>query len=84
MQLTDTLQEQNGLLTDGREPGISPDQIRAINRRTATSVPAEEISQFQHGDYPNPLDERIAQRPAVGEGTGRTTVERPVRGDAGR
>ena len=61
-QLTDTLQEQNGLLTAQRVPKVSPEEIRAINCRTAASVPADEINQFQFGDYPTPLDERVDQQ----------------------
>jgi beta-galactosidase/beta-glucuronidase len=61
-QLTDTLQEQNGLLTGQRVPKALPEKIRAINHRTAASVPADEINQFQFGDYPTPLDERVDQQ----------------------
>ena len=60
-QLTDTEQEQNGLLTDRREPKVPADQLRAINRRTAASVPADAIGAFEFGDYPAPLDQRIEQ-----------------------
>ncbi len=62
-QLTDTLQEQNGLLTGERVPKAPPDKIRAINCRTAASVPADEINQFQYGDYPTPLDEPAPREP---------------------
>jgi hypothetical protein len=60
-QLTDTAQEQNGLLTDRREPKLPVDQLRAVNRRTAASVPADAIGAFDHGDYPAALDRRIDQ-----------------------
>jgi hypothetical protein len=60
-QLADTEQEQNGLLTDRREPKLPMDQLRAINRRTAASVPADAIGAFDYGDYPAPLDGRIDQ-----------------------
>jgi beta-galactosidase/beta-glucuronidase len=42
-QLTDTLQETNGLLTDRREPKLDPAAIRAANRRPAAAVPVEEL-----------------------------------------
>jgi hypothetical protein len=51
-QLTDTLQEKNGLLTEGREPKIEPGVLRRINRRPAAAVPADEIGSFEYGDYP--------------------------------
>ena len=35
--------------------------MRAINRRTAASVPADAIGAFDFGDYPAPLDSRIDQ-----------------------
>ncbi|HZA05985.1 MAG TPA: glycoside hydrolase family 2 TIM barrel-domain containing protein [Propionibacteriaceae bacterium] len=60
-QLTDIEQEQNGLLTDRREPKVPPDLLRAINQRTAASVPADAIGAFDFGDYPAPLDRRIDQ-----------------------
>jgi beta-galactosidase/beta-glucuronidase len=60
-QLTDTEQEQNGLLTDRREPKLPPDLLRAVNRRTAASVPADAIGAFDFGDYPVALDRRIEQ-----------------------
>jgi beta-galactosidase/beta-glucuronidase len=63
-QLTDTEQEQNGLLTDRREPKVPPDQLRAINRRTAASVPADAIGAFEFGDYPAALDRRVEQDPS--------------------
>ena len=63
-QLTDTVQEKNGLLTDRREPKVPAEQLRAINRRTAASVPADAIGAFEFGDYPAPLDRRIEQDPA--------------------
>jgi hypothetical protein len=60
-QLTDTEQEQNGLLTDRRKPKLPVDELRAINRRTAASVPADAIGAFEFGDYPAPPDRRIGQ-----------------------
>ena len=60
-QFTDTEQEQNGLLTDRREPKLPLGLLRAVNRRTAASVPADAIGAFDYGDYPAPLDRRIDQ-----------------------
>jgi beta-galactosidase/beta-glucuronidase len=40
-QLTDTEQEQNGLLTADRKPKIPPRQVRAIVGRAARSMPLE-------------------------------------------
>ena len=63
-QLTDTVQEQNGLLTEQREPKVPVERVRAVNCRTAASVPADGIGEFEFGDYPVPLDLRTDQRPA--------------------
>ena len=65
-QLTDTVQEQNGLLTEDRVPKVATERIRAVNCRTAASVPADAIGEFQFGDYPVPLDGRVEQRRADG------------------
>ena len=51
-QLTDTLQEKNGLLTEGRVPKIDPPVLRRINRRPAAAVPVDEVGSFEYGDYP--------------------------------
>ncbi len=51
-QLTDTVQEKNGLLTENREPKIDPDVVRRITRRPAAAVPADAIGSFEYGDYP--------------------------------
>jgi hypothetical protein len=40
-QLTDTLQEKNGLLTDQRLPKVDLAEVRRINRRTSAAVPAD-------------------------------------------
>jgi Glycosyl hydrolases family 2, TIM barrel domain/Glycosyl hydrolases family 2, sugar binding domain/Glycosyl hydrolases family 2 len=42
-QLTDTEQEQNGLLTADRTPKIPPEQVREIVGRAARSVPLEAL-----------------------------------------
>ena len=62
-QLTDTVQEQNGLLTEDRVPKVPTARIRAVNCRTAASVPADAIGEFQFGDYPAALDDRVEHRP---------------------
>lgn len=43
-QLTDTEQEQNGLLTADRKPKIPAEQVRAIIERAARSMPLEALS----------------------------------------
>jgi hypothetical protein len=40
-QLTDTLQEKNGLLTELREPKVDTAEVRQINRRTSAAVPGD-------------------------------------------
>ena len=42
-QLTDTLQERNGLLTESREPKLPLESIRAIIARPSAAVPAEHL-----------------------------------------
>jgi Glycosyl hydrolases family 2, TIM barrel domain/Glycosyl hydrolases family 2, sugar binding domain/Glycosyl hydrolases family 2 len=64
-QLTDTEQEQNGLVTDYRVPKVPVEQLRAVNCRTSAAVPADEIGAMQHGDQPS-LTERVPQRPPRG------------------
>jgi Glycosyl hydrolases family 2, TIM barrel domain/Glycosyl hydrolases family 2, sugar binding domain/Glycosyl hydrolases family 2 len=49
-QLTDTEQEQNGLLTADRKPKIPPEQVRAIVGRAARSVPLEALWRPTHRD----------------------------------
>jgi beta-galactosidase/beta-glucuronidase len=67
-QFTDTVQEQNGLVTEQREPKVEPERIRVINCRTSAAVPADDIAVFQVGDYPAPLDDRVEQRQASYQG----------------
>ena len=43
-QLTDTEQEQNGLLTADRKPKIPAKQVRAIVGRAARSMPLEALT----------------------------------------
>jgi beta-galactosidase/beta-glucuronidase len=40
-QLTDTLQEKNGLLTEQRQPKIEAREVRQVNRRTSAAVPGD-------------------------------------------
>ncbi len=47
-QLTDTVQETNGLLTEDREFKIDPALIRSINRRPSRAVPGELIEQVRN------------------------------------
>ncbi len=49
-QLTDTEQEQNGLLTADRKPKIPTKQIRAIVGRAANSMPLEALTHPSNGD----------------------------------
>ena len=51
-QMTDTLQEKNGLLTEDRKPKVDPALVRSITRRPSAAVPADEIASFEYGDYP--------------------------------
>jgi beta-galactosidase/beta-glucuronidase len=46
-QLTDTLQETNGLLTAEREPKVDLDAIRAINTRPSKAIPGEAVHAAQ-------------------------------------
>jgi beta-galactosidase/beta-glucuronidase len=49
-QLTDTLQEKNGLLDQDRQPKLDMSTVSQINRRTSAGVPADEITAFEFGD----------------------------------
>ena len=40
-QLTDTLQEKNGLVTEARRPKVEAREVRRINRRTPAAVPGD-------------------------------------------
>jgi beta-galactosidase/beta-glucuronidase len=40
-QLTDTLQEKNGLVTEDRTPKIEAGEVHRINRRTSAAVPGD-------------------------------------------
>ncbi len=42
-QLTDTLQERNGLLTQDREPKLPLDAVREIVTRPSRAIPSEEV-----------------------------------------
>lgn len=79
-QLTDTLQETNGLLTEDRTPKLEPAVVRAINTRPAAAVPGDVISQLQkvtaapfggdNPDYYEPI-----KRPGAAERGVRTDLE---------
>jgi hypothetical protein len=47
-QLTDTIQETNGLLTEDRKPKLDVEAIRAINQRPSKSIPGEILSEIQY------------------------------------
>ncbi|NHC15928.1 glycoside hydrolase family 2 protein [Motilibacter deserti] len=66
-QLTDTVQEKNGLLTEARKPKIAPERLCAINRRTSASVPADAIGAFEFGDYPAAPEQRVDQQAWTGD-----------------
>jgi beta-galactosidase/beta-glucuronidase len=51
-QLTDVQQERNGLLNENRRPKADPAAIRAITRRPAAGVPADEIESFSYPRVP--------------------------------
>ncbi|HUQ54662.1 glycoside hydrolase family 2 protein [Lentzea sp.] len=44
-QLTDTLQETNGLLTADRRPKLPVDEVRRITTRPAAAIPVEEVAE---------------------------------------
>ena len=46
-QLTDTMQETNGLLTENREPKVDIAAIHAINTRPSRSMPGETVRAAQ-------------------------------------
>ena len=46
-QLTDTLQETNGLLTADREPKVDPARIRAITRGYTPAMPTEAVERMR-------------------------------------
>ncbi|HEX2159958.1 MAG TPA: glycoside hydrolase family 2 TIM barrel-domain containing protein [Actinomycetes bacterium] len=48
-QLTDTVQEQNGLLTAERRPKLDPAEVCRVNQRTAAAVPGDAIAVLQLG-----------------------------------
>jgi len=49
-QLTDTEQEQNGLLTADRKPKIPAKQVRAVVGRAARSMPMEALTHPTNGN----------------------------------
>ena len=46
-QLTDTVQETNGLLTEDRQPKLPLEELRRIISRPARSIPAEIVDGFR-------------------------------------
>ncbi len=46
-QLTDTVQETNGLLTEDRTPKLDPAAVRAITARPSQAIPGEIIAHLQ-------------------------------------
>jgi beta-galactosidase/beta-glucuronidase len=56
-QLSDTEQEQNGLLTADRRPKADLNALRAITRSFAAAVPGDAIYGHQTGEHPTPIQE---------------------------
>jgi beta-galactosidase/beta-glucuronidase len=54
-QLTDTQQEQNGLLTADRRPKVPLEQIRAVTAGVSAAVPGDAVGEFAYGDYSSGL-----------------------------
>jgi hypothetical protein len=50
-QLTDTQQEQNGLLTADRIPKAPLERFRAITTQVSAAVPGDAVGEFAYGDY---------------------------------
>jgi beta-galactosidase/beta-glucuronidase len=48
-QLTDTLQETNGLVTDRRVPKVDAAVLRAITERVSGATPGDAVQALQHG-----------------------------------
>ena len=48
-QLTDTVQEKNGLLTEDRRPKTDPAAVREITTRTSAAVPADAVFAHEFG-----------------------------------
>jgi hypothetical protein len=67
-QLTDTVQEQNGLLRPDRQPKLDPAAVRRVNQRTSAAVPGDAIAALQLGAAPaaGPDGKRELTRRAVG------------------
>lgn len=54
-QLTDTLQEDNGLLTADREPKLDVDELRRIISQPSAAVPSDVIEQYRRAATGKPL-----------------------------
>jgi beta-galactosidase/beta-glucuronidase len=61
-QLTDTMQERNGLLTERREPKVDPAAIRQVNSRPSAAIPGDAINEFAYGDYRGAPTDGLAHR----------------------
>jgi len=48
-QLTDTVQEKNGLVTEDRRPKVDVSVLRAITTRTSAAVPADAVFAHEFG-----------------------------------
>jgi beta-galactosidase/beta-glucuronidase len=66
-QLTDTMQETNGLLTADRKPKLDPEAIRSINTSASMGVPADIISQLRRRAG-SPFDSTARARETGDEG----------------
>ena len=53
-QLTDTLQENNGLLTADRKPKVPVEEVRAVTSRVSAAVAGDAVGEFAYGDYSPP------------------------------
>jgi Glycosyl hydrolases family 2, TIM barrel domain/Glycosyl hydrolases family 2, sugar binding domain/Glycosyl hydrolases family 2 len=69
-QLTDTEQEQNGLLTADRKPKIPAEQVRAIIGRAARSVPLEALWRPTGRDGAEPAEGEPSAAPGAADGPG--------------
>ena len=69
-QLTDTEQENNGLLTAGRQPKLDIDAIRAINTSPSGSVPSEVLDAIQMKEVQRRRAAAKAARPDIAHGPG--------------
>jgi beta-galactosidase/beta-glucuronidase len=57
-QLTDTVQERNGLLTENREPKLDVDEVYAITSRTSRAIGGDVVAKLQSRAAPKPMSAR--------------------------